>query len=595
MSVAQRVAQARARLARERGAGEQTGNPAGSASGSAGTGTGVEPGILPNDIAPDPAHVEAARAQAGASSKGANKTDPGAKTREAVSGLDFRLNQFGQLMYCYRTQSGKFVVIPAESVAALDAIALVVFEASGATPSHEVLKRELAPIRARARQVGRTIHVHNRIAPDGHGGYLIDVGNDTGEAVHVTAVGWAVQPNHDVAFRRGGGYGELLFSHAQRPPAQAWELLTGWLTAQGVRPKVAPVVAVMLVEWLRPNTPNPIAEIVGGAGSGKTTLANHLAALVDPTTAGGLPSTSLNEKDAGAAVSNRYVLGFDNAGGPLSDDAQDLLCKVATGTVLASRLLYAQADEFMVGVRAPEILTAVVSVITRADARSRTVQIKVGRRGHFTGAGNVESEFNAMRPGLTGAMLTLLSAGIAGLSEARKRTYTHRLVDFEQLGESITTAVGWQPGQFQEAMLEHRREVAEESADATPVVLAVRKLISELGAKAQPGTKPPAGVGRTLMQYAYTDPDNTLHVGVMLKGLHARVTTTPGGSAYSNERSTKNALAVHAPTLAALGIEFSTGNVKAGTLVEFRTNGRGKEACVDASSTYKTSNHAGWR
>ena len=571
MSVAQLVAEERARLARERVEGCQAKNAWGKAGEPLSAVPDCEPNVLPENITPEAKQVEEARAQAGTGGKGL-KGELGAKTREVILDLNFLTDQHGRLMYAYTTPAGRREFIDAEFSAALDSIALRVAEITGTVPSHELLKRELAPIRARARQQGKKIHIHNRTAPDGHGGYIVDIGNRAGDVVHITAVGWSVKNNHDLAFRRGAAYGELRLPNSQMPPSDAWALLTDWLVDQGVKADTVPSVIVMMCEWLRPDTPSPLAEIIASAGAGKTTFATHLVTLIDPTTSGGLASTGINEEDVAAGASNRLILAYDNAGGPLSDDAQDLLCKTATGTVLATRRLYTQGDEFAVHVLAPFIITAIVPVITRADARSRTVRIALSKRGAFSGTSDVEAKFKAICPELTGALLTLLALGLAGMPEARNRTYTHRLVDFEQLGEAITAAIGWQAGQFQDSMRKHRREVAEETSDATPVVVAARKLVAELGAKARPGISPPAGAGRTLMQYAYVDLHGTLHVGVMLKELHIRSCAAGGGGMYRNERSTRNALEVHAPTLAALGVTYGLAKCRAGQLVEFRTN-----------------------
>jgi energy-coupling factor transporter ATP-binding protein EcfA2 len=528
------------------------------------------PGSLPPDIAPDPQQVAALKAQAGSSGK-PDKAVPSAKAGTVIAAMDFRINQYGRLVYFHSTPHGKCEVIDADAPAALDYIALEVAKATGTAPSHEVLKREIGPIRARCREEGRKVYVHNRIAPDGNGGYIVDLGNNSGEVVHVTAVGWTKRANASIAFRRGGGYGELHVPPQQETPQAAWDRVAGWLVSAGVKAETAPIAAVLLCEWLRSDTPNPIAEIIGAAGSGKTTLASHLAATVDPTAAGSLPSTKLQESDVAAAASNRYVIGYDNAGGPLVDAEQDLCCKVATGTVFAARLLYTQGEEFQIEARAPIIITAIVPVITRADARSRTVRITVSRRKEFAGAGDVESAFKGQRAELTGGLLTLLSAGLAGLPAARALTYTHRLVDFEQLGEAITAAVGWQPGQFQEAMRKHRREAAEEQAEISPIVVAVREAIAYFGAKAQPGIgTPPVMTWAARQGYAYTTPSNERRVGVMLKELRSRARTDLGALAYSSERATRNALEAQAPTLAALGITYGVSKTRDGTLLEFR-------------------------
>lgn len=522
---------------------------------------------LPENIEPSRKAVADLRAEAGDKGKGPSAASV------AVSGLDLRLDQHGTLTLCRVTKMGRLEVVGAETQAALDAIALAVACAVGSTPSHEVLKRELAPVRAIAREAGRVIYVHNRTAPAQSGGYVIDLGTPQGQAAYVTERGWFVGPNQDLAFRRGAGYGALTLPDAPEAVDAAWARVLAWLTAKGVRSKDAPVVAVLLADWMRPDTPNPLAEIVGGAGSGKTTFAAHLVALVDPTTTHGLASVQLTEEAIGAAASNRYVLAHDNAGGPLKDAEQDLLCKVTTGTVLSARKLYSQAEEFAVEVRAPVIITAILPVITRADARSRTLRIKVARRVVFMGSREVEFEFQAARPGLTGALLSMLSAGLAGLEKARCRGYQHRLIDFEQLGEAITAAVGWTPGDFQALMSTCRRDAADEAAQGSPVVGAIRKIIEDLRPKATPATKAPKQDDWVKAQgmpavYAYLHPDGSLRVGVTLKRLHALVVQSPG-AVSATERSTANALAVQEPTLAALAITYTRGKVRDGVFFEF--------------------------
>ncbi len=524
-------------------------------------------GEFPEDIAPDPKTVDDLKAEAGTKGKG-----PSAASI-AVSALDFRLDQHGVLVHCRVTAAGRLEVTDAESQAALDVISLAVTSATGSTPSHEILKRELAPVRARAREAGRIIYVYNRVAPDGNGGYLVDLGVVDGQVAHITALGWSVAPNKTTAFRRGAGYGALSVPVVAETPAEAWGRVTGGLVDRGVPFRYAPIVAAMVVEWLRPDTPNPMAEIIGAAGSGKTTLAEQLASGLDPTTTQGLASVKLSEDAIAAAASNRYVLAYDNAGGPLKDDEQDLLCKVATGTVLAARKFYSQSEEFAVEVRAPVIITAVLPVITRADARSRTIRVKVANRLDFAGAREVKAEFEAAKAQLTGALFTLLSAGLAGLAQAQAQKYQHRLVDFEQLGESITAAVGWQPGEFRTLMAEHRRQTAEESAQASPVVAAIRSIIDEFSLKVVAGAQAPKrekwiSVHGQPVGYAYNHPDGSLRVGVALKYLHSKVPVRSWG-AVATERSTSNAIAVQEPTLLALGIAPARGKVRDGVVYEF--------------------------
>jgi energy-coupling factor transporter ATP-binding protein EcfA2 len=415
------------------------------------------------------------------------------------------------------------------------------------------------------------VRVFNRAAPDGAGGYVIDIGNETGTAVFVGAQGWAVKPQSTVAFRRGQGYGALAVPNAAERPAEAWGRVYSWLAGCGVREKWIPAVIVMLVDWFRPDTPNPIAELVGAAGSGKSTLAARLARLIDPTTSGGLASVEITEPGIGAAAMNRYVLAHDNAGGPLKEAQQDLLCKVSTGGTLAARRLYTQDEEFQVDVRSPFILTAIIPVITRADARSRTLRIKVSKREEFSGAVGVDADFENQRGVLTGALLSLLASGLAGLDQARRQKYLHRLVDFEQLGEAITAAVGWTPGEFQALMREHRKSAAEEAAESIPVVVAVLKVIEKFGAQAT-GEKQPITENGVEVGYVYLGDNGSLTVGVRLRRLHEESIHARGSGLSTGEKATANALTVHEPTLEALGITVAgRRKMKSGVLVELST------------------------
>jgi hypothetical protein len=570
MSVAQRVALDRAKRAINAPKDEETGAQA-----AANDSGDPPPGALPPDIDPDPEQVEALRSEAGSRS-GAKKAAPSARAGEALAALDFRVDQHGRLMYCHHTPQGRFEVWDAESSDAMDAIALTVRELTGSTPSREVLSRELQPVRALCKQLGKKVHVHNRVAPDGSRGYFLDIGNAAGEVVHVTAGGWHVEPNADIAFRRGGGYGELMVPATQLDTAPyAWNRIMEWLGPAGVEVAAQPILAVTICDWMRPDTPNAILELKGQSGRGKTTLACQCGAVIDPTTSDQLPSTKLSEPDVAAAASNRYVLGYDNAGGPLTAAEQDLCCKVSTGTTLATRRLYSQAEEFQVAVRAPLIITAVVPVITRADARTRTISVAIERRSEFIGALEVKAEFNAKRAQLTGALLTLLSAGLAGLESARATRGSQRLVDLEQLGEAITAAIGWEPGRFRAALRKHWRDAAEDQAAGSPIVAAVLKAFAELGGKARPGQSvPPVAQWPDKDWYAYSDPEGGLHVSITLKALLSRVNREPSAATYTserytNERAVSNALQVHAPTLEAVGITHDRRKERLGMVVDF--------------------------
>ena len=131
-----------------------------------------------------------------------------------------------------------------------------------------------------------------------------------------------------------------------------------------------------------------IAEFIGGAGCGKSTGADFLKDLLDPS---GYPLgigadrtffSSVND-DFLADLERRHITILDNQS-KLKPNTQDALCMVATGMRTNERVLYTQGqmDRF---IRKPLIITGLDAIITRPDLRTRTVQV-LFRRARYNGS-----------------------------------------------------------------------------------------------------------------------------------------------------------------------------------------------------------------
>jgi uncharacterized protein YndB with AHSA1/START domain len=527
----------------------------------------VHPAALPEDIEPSAAEVTDERAKAGEGNKA---------LEAALAALDPQLDQYGSLRFMMLTRRGRLDALLAESQAALDKVAALVQARTGRTPSPELLKRELAPIRAAARERDAQIHVHNRIARV-EDGYLYDLGDPAGRVVHITARGCAVEANAKIAFQRGFGYGQAPEPVLGSSPANSWRTVLDWLKARGVPEGTQALVAALLVEWLRPDTPAPILEVIGPAGGGKTTLAEQLAALIDPSDCG-FACVKATEQDIAAAACNRYVLGCDNASSYTADE-QDLICRLSTGTTLTARRYYTQAELFQVFVRAPLIITSILPALTRADARSRTITARVSALREYISAQDISFQFQEKQGELLGALFSLLSAGLAGLAIAKAaRAYTHRLADYEQLGEAITAAIGWQPGEFGALLARERRLTAEESNESDSIIATVSALLDAQAQVAKPSAERPtlnSWAPKTQAgYYAIYTPDGALRVGVTLSHLLHKVKSHPAELAaripIATERALSSGLTLRHQTLRDLGIDFHTQKSRFGQILEFR-------------------------
>lgn len=299
-----------------------------------------EPGAANDDGPPTAAQIAGLR-----QSKAADDKQLGA---DALSGLTDSLVVFLDQNNAARLEvprvTGRVDAVPANSGIAFDYIVASAHARTGKALAKSTIENILALKRAEARNRGDIRLVHNRIAPSpaAPDGVLIDLANDAGQVVQVDAQGVTVLPTSPVPFARGTGTGELP-QPTTMTCADAFDCLQTAFVDWGVTdPSDRAVLMVVLCEWLRPGTPKPLLEIVGPAGAAKSTLAEHLIALVDPTPADRPPSFKCDEANVMAATRQRYALLIDNAS-RFTPDEQDLLCRIATGGSISHRALTPRA------------------------------------------------------------------------------------------------------------------------------------------------------------------------------------------------------------------------------------------------------------
>jgi len=204
MSVAQRVAEERARLARERGVGEA----AGSSSKPQTEVPNCDPEILPEDIAPAAEQVEAERAQAGQDApKGADAfaSAIGSDTLRTVVDQDGVLNYVETYQKNGRTCRQVF---RSGTSAANDLILTTAIASTGKPPSQQTIAAFEAQLRTRAKKAGEVTHIALRVAQRDDARF-IDLG--PGRIVRITPQGVETVDESENAplFRRGAGAGEL--------------------------------------------------------------------------------------------------------------------------------------------------------------------------------------------------------------------------------------------------------------------------------------------------------------------------------------------------------------------------------------------------
>lgn len=352
------------------------------------------------------------------------------------------------------------------------------YKEQGRVPGSQALQDALTTLSGQARFEGQEHQVHVRVAA--HDGRLyLDLGNPAWEAVCIDPAlpnGWAVVTAPPVRFRRPRGQA------AMPTPVPGGDLTTlrpflNLGDEDGRDDDLYTLAVAWLLAALRPTGPYPLLALHGEQGSGKSTFARVLCALVDPNLTP-LRTGPRDERDLAVAANNRHVVAFDNLS-DLRDWLSDALCRLATGGGFGTRELYSDDEEAIFNLLRPALLNGIEDLATRPDLGERTIALTLPtipdtqRRDEAT----FWREFEAARPAILGALLTAAAGALAALPAitlARKP----RMADFALWATAAESSLGWQPGTFL-AAYERNRATGHEAALEASVVGALLKTIAD--------------------------------------------------------------------------------------------------------------------
>jgi len=360
------------------------------------------------------------------------------------------------------------------------------YEQNGTPPASQALSDALATLEARALFEGPEHAVCVRVA-DYDGAYWLDLGDADHQAVRIDDTGWQVVADPPVRLLRPrgllplpspvvGGSLEDLRKLLNLPDELSWALALAWLVAA-----------------IRPSGPYPILIVNGEQGSGKSSFCRLLRAIIDPNTAP-LRAEPREARDLMIAAVNAHVLGFDNLSGVLPWLA-DGLCRLATGGGFATRELYSDDQERIFDATRPIILNGIDELSGRPDLLDRAIILTLPTisPGERRTERELLRQFDRVRPGVLGALLTAVSRG---MRELQRVTLTElpRMADFAMWAVACESGLGLRAGSFMSAYTsncEASDALALESSMIGPAVVGLmhsrhdwtgtaRELLSEL-------------------------------------------------------------------------------------------------------------------
>ncbi|MEW5839299.1 MAG: hypothetical protein AB1717_10785 [Pseudomonadota bacterium] len=229
------------------------------------------------------------------------------------------------------------------------------------------------------------------------------------------------------------------------------------------------LIVAWLIDALRPDTPFPVLELGGEAGSAKSTTQAILRSLIDPNAANlRTPPKAVDDCFVAAGVS--WVVSYENVS-HLPAPLQDALCVLATGGGFAKRKLYSDADESVINVKRPVILNGISANVTAHDLADRAISIELPVVENRAESSNVWHVFTQHQADIIAGLMTLAARALAILPNIQVPAHERpRMLEFYSLGLAVGEVL---KRDFKAQYLSTRHDAASRSIESSPVAAAL--------------------------------------------------------------------------------------------------------------------------
>ncbi|MCU1718856.1 toprim domain-containing protein [Pseudomonas sp. 5P_3.1_Bac2] len=340
---------------------------------------------------------------------------------------------------------------------------------TGKSPRDQSTREALSTLAGLGRFQGEFLQVHLRTAGS-DGEYFLDLAAPgSSRAVRIQPGAWKIVESPTAMFVRPESMQPL------PDPVAGGSIDALWRVAN-IPTGFRLLALTWLVECLRPDTPYPVAELLGEQGSGKSGTQTALRGLFDPN-ACNLRGAPKSVEDIFVSANACPVLSYENVS-HLPAPMQDALCVLATGGGYAKRKLYSDCEESIISVKRPIILNGISACVTAQDLVDRTITIETPVITERLEVTELWREYEAERPRLLGALLDIAAKALELLPAMRiPADERPRLVEFARLGMAVAAAVGHKPADFIHEFNASRTESLSRTIDASPVAAAVVDMV----------------------------------------------------------------------------------------------------------------------
>jgi len=308
--------------------------------------------------------------------------------------------------------------------------------------------------------------VHQRVGETADGRVVIDLGDATGRAVVVGPQGWRITKGGELLFRRTKLTSPLPVPQRGGTAADLREFLN-------VSDATWPLALGWIVAALVPDIAHPLLSLGGEQGTGKSTAAQILVQLFDPSPAP-LRSRPRDERQWVISAAGSWGVVVDNVS-KIPEWWSDALCKSSTGDGWVDRKLYSDMDLAVLAFRRVVILTSIDPGALRGDLGDRLVMLDLEEITPTARKSEKKllHRYEAARPSILGAILDLL-AGVLARLPSLHLPEMHRMADFCRVLGALDLVTGLR---CLPAFLGQRKRIADQVVSSDPVASAIRDLL----------------------------------------------------------------------------------------------------------------------
>jgi hypothetical protein len=312
--------------------------------------------------------------------------------------------------------------------------------------------------------------LHLRTAPAANGGVYIDLADQAGRAVHVSAAGWRIVPRPPVKFYRPPNMKPLPRPLREEADVSLLQLLLNLPNESEFR-----LLLTACSYALLPGKAYPIIVFDGQAGAAKTSAARIVRNTLDPNE---VPVTGMPRgQDLVACAKNNAVIVLDNLS-VLPAAVQDDLCRLATGGGMGGRKLYTNDGDASFNASRPVIMTGINNLATRGDLADRALPFHLAEIVTRKTEAEIQEAFSYAHPRVFAGLLDIMVVGLRRLEEVqRARRPLERMADFTQWGYAVAPAIGWSEDDFRLAYRATRREAIQTVIESDPTAAGILALV----------------------------------------------------------------------------------------------------------------------